>query len=782
MPRLFHSSKKKGAEPSRLGTEPEEAQKLHLRPTDNTEIGLWQQAWQDVRKEADWKLPQSLEHPETLSAKEEIAAIQKEAKSRRDVSEQSQRKILGSKYTYREVCDKVSSCAQKFEIIVDMVTQAEPVYSALPWAAIRFVINCAVGESETYQNILDGTELISGLIVQYPAIEQIYAKLDSDPSNELKKSLLQLYKLILRFQLNAIRYFDPDRKIARALTGLNPVKAEDIKKRLAAIDKAKQKADSDVGLVDAEVTKVGIDNLLAGQADQTEQVETIKDTLRALSGDTVLIINEQREWISEADKRQQARNEAVVELWKTPLNDLKLQLEKDRTQREKENILNLRRWLSRAEPERNYAEAKAKRRMSLGEWLLQHRKFKEWQESASSSMLWLHGFAGTGKTGLVCRVIEEIRDKIGNAKATDELGRLAMFYCSSDEPSTGREEISRSDPKEALRSIVSQLSTSQRGRSVSLIVEEKYEAFGPGSDNCRALSDPECLEILAEVGKHIPLTIILDAFDELDQASSPNLIQQFKDLLRQCPNHVKVFISTRSFPAIENNLVGDPSIEVTAENNGEDVKTFIRETLQARIRDGSLLNGSVSEDLKLDIERILTKRANSMFLYASLLLTQICDKNRTDDEESIRKKLEGLPKDLTEAYNQTMTKVHDNKNNSERSCRIAQETFKWLLYAQQSLGHDALLQAVSPPEQTVDSDELIHACRTLVFRGTTAFEFAHYSVREHITRIDGYTASQCHLVATKSCLQILSKMFGSDITQHDLSASQKSFGQYALLY
>ncbi|KAL8982078.1 MAG: hypothetical protein Q9205_003304 [Flavoplaca limonia] len=781
----FHkSTKDKNAPPLHGGDsshEPDaETQELHLRPEDGQ--GLWHQAWKAVKHDIDWDLPESMQHAENLSIKDEVQAVQREAQDRRHLSENNQRHIFGTKYTYRQVCDKVSSYAQRFELVGDLVVQSEPVYAALPWAAVRFIISCAIGESETYHNILDGTEFISGLVLQYPAIEQIYAKIDSESGNELRKSLLQLYKLILRFQLYSIRYFDPKRKIARTFAGLNPVKAETIKGQLAGIEKAKQKADSDIGLVDAEVTKVGIDNIKESQADQRDSLEAIKDTLRALSGDTASFIGQQKELMSEVDRNQQARNEAFVDMWKAPLDDLKQKLEQERIQREKQNLYNVRRWLSRAEPETDYAEAKGKRLMDLGEWLIEHRKFKEWQSSTISSLLWLHGFAGTGKTGLVCRVVHEIRTKLVSADSTEGLGRLAFFYCSSDKPTTGREVVSRSDPREALRSIVSQLSTSQYGRSVATVTQEKYEELGPGSDNRRVLNDVECVEIITEVAKQTPITIILDAFDELDQTHSHQLVQILKDINQQCPENVKTFVSTRSFPAIEDYLKADASIEVTAENNGSDVKTFIHRTLQASIDEKLLIDGNVSKELQVDIEKTLTKRAQNMFLYASLLLTQLCDKNKTDDEDSIRKKLETLPKDITEAYNQIMAEVHDSKGNSERSCTVAQNAFKWLLYAQENLDHDAFLEAVSPLEKRVDNDELMRACRTLVVRGQQTYEPAHYSVREHIGRMDDYTSSKCHIVATKSCLNILNKMFASDAVHQELLSSEKAFGQYALLY
>lgn len=784
MPAIFHRSKKEEKHKDKSSSitrssspEAAEAHNLHLRP--NSEKGLWQQAWDQVEKEVDWKLPASLQNPEKLSTKTEVEAIKEEAERRRDTQEQNERKILGSKYTYREVCDNVSKYAQKFQSVGDMVTQAEPVYAALPWTAVRFIIGCAVGESETYHNILDGTEMISGLIVQYPSIEQVYARIDSDTSRELHKSLLQLYKLILRFQLHAIRYFDPDRKIARAFAGLNPIKTEEVKSRLTGIEKAKQKVDSDIALVDAAVTKIGIDNLQEGQSGQKEQLDAIKWTMKALAGETAFVVGEQKRWMSEFDKKQQERNDVFIDLWGKPLRDLKEQLEDEKVQREKDNLSNVRRWLSRVEPETDYAEAKGKRHMTLGEWLIEHRGYKQWCHATTSSFLWLHGFAGTGKTGLVCRVVDHIRTTLGETEASDEYARLAIFYCSSDKPSTRRDDVSRADPSEALRSIVSQLSTSKTARTVASIVQEKYEAFGPDSNQHRALADSECVEILVAIATQFPVIIVLDAFDELLQHKSPNLIQQLKEVVRQCPETVNVFISTRSFPAIEDDLTSNQSIEVTADNNGGDVKTFIQQTLQARIDDKTLLNGSISDELKSDIETTLTKRAQNMFLYASLLLNQMSDKGRQDDEHSIRMKLETLPKDITAAYNQIMVEVHDEKNNSQRSCRIAQDTFKWLLYAQEPLQHVTLLEAISPPDRNVHMEELLHACRKLVIRGSSTFEFAHYSVREHIGRMANYSPSQCHIVISMSCLGMLNTMLGH---QQELSYLQTSFGQYALLY
>ena len=121
----------------------------------------------------------------------------------------------------------------------------------------------------------------------------------------------------------------------------------------------------------------------------------------------------------------------------------------------------------------------------------------------------------------------------------------------------------------------------------------------------------------------------------------------------------------------------------------------------------------------MTVRDTLISRAGNMFLYASLLLNQLCDRNHINDADSIRKKLNGLPKNLVEMYDRIMAEVHDDKSNTQRSCRLAQDTFKWLLCEQSTerpLKYLSLLEAISPPERNANLDEVLAACRTLVVK------------------------------------------------------------------
>ncbi|KAK4694419.1 hypothetical protein P7C71_g3166, partial [Lecanoromycetidae sp. Uapishka_2] len=764
--------------------------KLGVLGIDKSKLSSWQQAWEHTKAESGWEPPIEW-HIESLNLTDEVRSVAEEARLRAIDAETKERTLGGSTYTYRQVFDNVANWANKFQRVGDLVVQADPGYATLPWAMIRFAISTFVGESETYHRMLEGTEFVSQLITQYPVIEQTYARVDSDLAAALRKTLFSLYVVILRFQIRAIQYFDQEKKGQRTLQGVNPVSADDIQQERLAIDHAKDRVDHDVALVHSDITKRGIDELVEGKENllsgQQDLLANTRDGILALAQKTGSSFRAQNEFIGgkfdEVEARNQKRNDAILEIWKEPLNVLSSALEDERIEREKQELRDIRRWLSVAEPETNYYNARGKRRLTLGDWLLMHPEFDAWERSQTSSKLWLYGFAGTGKTGLVCRVIDHLR-KGGN---DEEFGRLAFFFCSNDKAGTGRaEDFSRSDPEEALRAIVSQIAVSQESRSAATIVQEMYAALGPHSDKHRRLSYPECVDILVAISKEMPIMIILDALDELDQDKSPALLRYLQDVIDRSPGKVKVFISTRSFPAIANELSEDQSIEVTAENNGDDVRAFIKQTLQDRIDEGAILNGNVSDQLRANIENTLTSRAHNMFLYASLLLNQLCDRNRNDDEESIKKKLNELPKNLTDVYNRIMEQIHDDKNNSARSCRLAQDTFKWLLHTQETLLCDFLLEAISPTERETDVEEVLHACRTLVVKGKVlgkdVFEFAHYSVREHVSTMEEYSSSKCHLTAAQSCLRVLNVTFGADRQKIEVSESQKLFSDYALLY
>ena len=748
-----------------------EVQESSLQILDPTKFStsLWANAFARVQQDTGWQ-PPSEWSSEKLNLADQVKAVRQEAQDRADEAKFSERRIAGGSHTYRQVYDSVAKYAKEFQAVGDIVVQADPGYSALPWAVIRFAIQLASAESETYHRMLEGTSIVSRYISQYSVIEGTYARVDSDLSKELRNVLEGFFVTLLKYQITSMHYFDPDHKFSRAVVGLNPVSAAGLKDRRSAIDTERGQVDQCIGLVHVDVTRRGLDDIKLNTGtilvQQQEQLKIVREGILALATNEGSAFREQNKMIND-------QFNSLSEMWGGQLGKLQKKIEQDEIEEERRRIGEMKDWLSLAEPENDFSDAKTKRRLDLGNWLLSDATFKEWEGSSRSALMWLHGFAGTGKTGLVNRVIEHFRER---SDASSD--RMAFFFCSNDSAETVRTgSLSRSDPMEALRSLVSQLGISQHNRMVATPLKDKYDAFGRDKDRRRKLEETECLEILKAIADELPVTMILDGFDELDQILSSDLLLLLRKLLTECPKNVKIFISTRIFPAIENEMSTDKSIEVTAENNGEDVRTFIKTTLQNRIDEHALLNGKVPEKLQADIESTLSYRAQGMFLYAALQLDQLCDRSRINDEDSIRKKLEELPKNITEIYNDTLAAIHED---AQRASRIAQNTFKWILLSQAPLPMEALLDAISPPERKTNTDEVLQVCRKLVVQGKSAFEFAHYSVREHLSNMTEYSASRCDVVITQGCLDTLNSSFG--LQGVTLSEAQKVFLNYALLY
>ena len=85
-------------------------------------------------------------------------------------------------------------------------------------------------------------------------------------------------------------------------------------------------------------------------------------------------------------------------------------------------------------------------------WLRQSPEFMEWRKSSVSSVLWLHGIPGCGKSKSIYSVIKCIRDENALSAAP---APIAYFFCVRNNA-----EPERADPEVIMRSILKQLSCS----------------------------------------------------------------------------------------------------------------------------------------------------------------------------------------------------------------------------------------------------------------------------------------------------------------------------------
>ena len=220
-----------------------------------------------------------------------------------------------------------------------------------------------------------------------------------------------------------------------------------------------------------------------------------------------------------------------------------------------------------------------------GQWLMEDALFRRWRRDSMSSIFWLHGISGSGKSKLVSLVIKECQDLHRRGLGMPPV----WFYCSRDS-----QEPKRSDPQAFLASLARQLSNLVPGDpllppSKHLYEEREQDGFASGS-----LSVEESTRLIIDLTAYYPATtIILDALDECKDESRHLLLGALQDILTQGRSLVKVFASSRDEGDLVCGLSKYPSIRVSSEKNSEDIAVFVRRETKTLVTGRRLLRHSV---------------------------------------------------------------------------------------------------------------------------------------------------------------------------------------------
>lgn len=166
---------------------------------------LWETAVANTQK----RMPAELTN---FKAPDILRIVCTEAEARKEDSKAKQWKVKipakdGHEIKLRDVYGNIISCATRFRDVGDLAIQADPGHAALPWAVIRLCLTAAINEHEMYGVMMQGIEMVSGLVTHYIVIERIFIDEDSDHASAVKNSLLALYTAIMDFLLEALKYF-----------------------------------------------------------------------------------------------------------------------------------------------------------------------------------------------------------------------------------------------------------------------------------------------------------------------------------------------------------------------------------------------------------------------------------------------------------------------------------------------------------------------------------------------------------------------------------------------
>ena len=98
---------------------------------------------------------------------------------------------------------------RKFVEVGDIAIQYDPGHAALPWAAIRFLLQVSINNAEKSRVVLEGLEKISHIIIWGTIFEQLHLQgRTSDVKVRLWTSLEKMYGTMLQYLAKAIRFYN----------------------------------------------------------------------------------------------------------------------------------------------------------------------------------------------------------------------------------------------------------------------------------------------------------------------------------------------------------------------------------------------------------------------------------------------------------------------------------------------------------------------------------------------------------------------------------------------
>lgn len=353
-----------------------------------------------------------------------------------------------------------------------------------------------------------------------------------DTIDQLSNALVSLYATILRYLTIILRYYSQGSAIRFVKSVVSPV--ANFEAAYAPIQAAKDEAWALAQLAEAEKS----DQILAS----LDRIEGSQRWATAVMFGSL---------------------EDVLKELQEPIARATIQLAEIHDGLKSETRARILKAISPIPYRLHHKTARKSRLEGSGQWLLQKPEYRSWRESSTSSVLWLHGIPGCGKTKLTSLVIDEL----------GECDNVAYFYCMRNPA-----EPQRGQGAQVLASLVRQLAGASSDQPILPPVVTPYEDAIAGLSDFedQAWAADESGSVLLELmGEYPAATIVLDALDEVNQEDRQELLDILSGLLRDSPNLLKIFISSRDNYDIALHFEGSPNIYIEADENAADISSFM---------------------------------------------------------------------------------------------------------------------------------------------------------------------------------------------------------------
>ncbi|PTB68604.1 hypothetical protein BBK36DRAFT_49405 [Trichoderma citrinoviride] len=141
---------------------------------DSKSASRWAKALQKLSKEdqAQFELAsKSIDDPKSVLSNVLVATNKRKEEC---LKKRWKLSIKGQTVILRDVLEKISAWVQKLLAVGDVIIQYDTSHMALPWAAVRLIMQVTVNDIEVFGHVINSLENISNLVAQCQIIEMIY--------------------------------------------------------------------------------------------------------------------------------------------------------------------------------------------------------------------------------------------------------------------------------------------------------------------------------------------------------------------------------------------------------------------------------------------------------------------------------------------------------------------------------------------------------------------------------------------------------------------------------
>ncbi|KAJ6474364.1 ankyrin repeat-containing domain protein [Mycena sanguinolenta] len=363
--------------------------------------------------------------------------------------------------------------------------------------------------------------------------------------------------------------------------------------------------------------------------------------------------------------------------------------------------MKMKEWLKPADLAMSDQNASNKKHPGTGKWLLENSfEFSQWIY-APTSLLWLHGISGSGKTVLSSMIIDRIR----------QLGVYAFFYFDIN-------SLQQQTVNNLLCSLVNQLS----GQLPCPALFTLWETCQNGG---RLPSNSDLLSIMKELGGTHEIYLLVDALDECSERDM--LLGALANILEAKLPKMHLVVTSRT--EVTHSEIAKEAVLVSLEESvRSDIELYVGDEL-------SKMGGYIAKNTD-DIRKNLLDKGGNMFRLVALQLEALQKSGGT--KSKVTKALATMPTTLAGIYD----RILETTDMCDQVCRV----MNWLIFGlrEMKLGEiiDALAFDFSEDMLRFDEDErmeaqsLLNACGSLVsvpqdWDNYSVVRLSHASVKDY---------------------------------------------------